>query len=239
MAETKNLHEPALTSKRKPDLTSHDHDQQTLPHKSPKLQTPDETIQTNEQKQALDPSADNDSSGESDLSDDPLAEVDLDNILPSRTRRRSVHPGLHIAKDVRNKGEADDDVQISRQMYNRSSRKERQVLDFGVNHDCKTSSICHVKTLHLADKMLFSDCFIKQFCHIQRPMWGRSWLFNSRITCLDITNSITTNLPVIVEEKQQGAKSKGVRAAQLGMPLGFIAHSRVANMRRDEGHARA
>ncbi|MBA0675600.1 hypothetical protein Goari_017136 [Gossypium aridum] len=186
MAETKNPHEPALTSKRKPDLTSHDHDQQTLPHKSPKLQTPDETIQTNEQKHALDPSADKDSSvpesrpqdedpgihseeededddyedddddddddaeqeengsttvdrkgkgilieeendsddedddeddssdgeneseGESDLSDDPLAEVDLDNILPSRTRRRSVHPGLHIAKDVRNKGEADD-----------------------------------------------------------------------------------------------------------------------------------
>ncbi|TXG75357.1 hypothetical protein E1A91_1Z023400v1, partial [Gossypium mustelinum] len=50
----------------------------------------------------------NESEGESDLSDDPLAEVDLDNILPSRTRRRSVHPGLHISKDVRNKGEADD-----------------------------------------------------------------------------------------------------------------------------------
>nr|XP_023898808.1 nucleolin-like [Quercus suber]POE52782.1 hypothetical protein CFP56_60466 [Quercus suber] len=30
------------------------------------------------------------SDGESDLSDDPLAEVDLDNILPSRTRRRGL-----------------------------------------------------------------------------------------------------------------------------------------------------
>ncbi|KAE8707660.1 Long chain base2 isoform 1 [Hibiscus syriacus] len=48
------------------------------------------------------------SEGESDLSDDPLAEVDLDNILPSRTRRRVVRPGVHIAKEVGNKGEADD-----------------------------------------------------------------------------------------------------------------------------------
>ncbi|GMI68310.1 hypothetical protein like AT1G12830 [Hibiscus trionum] len=50
----------------------------------------------------------NESEGESDLSDDPLAEVDLDNILPSRTRRRVVRPGLHIAKEVGNKGEAGD-----------------------------------------------------------------------------------------------------------------------------------
>ncbi|KAL4377794.1 hypothetical protein GQ457_02G012640 [Hibiscus cannabinus] len=48
------------------------------------------------------------SEGESDLSDDPLAEVDLDNILPLRTRRRVVRPGVHIAKEVGNKGEADD-----------------------------------------------------------------------------------------------------------------------------------
>jgi hypothetical protein len=35
--------------------------------------------------------------------DDPLAEVDLDNILPSRTRRKVVHPGVYIAAS------ADDD----------------------------------------------------------------------------------------------------------------------------------
>ncbi|KAJ0256852.1 hypothetical protein HA466_0078200 [Hirschfeldia incana] len=34
---------------------------------------------------------------ESELSDDPLAEVDLDNILPSRTRRRSIQPGVYIS----------------------------------------------------------------------------------------------------------------------------------------------
>ncbi|GFP92424.1 hypothetical protein PHJA_001386600 [Phtheirospermum japonicum] len=33
---------------------------------------------------------------ESDLEDDPLAEVDLDNILPSRTRRRQVQSGVRI-----------------------------------------------------------------------------------------------------------------------------------------------
>ncbi|XVE84225.1 hypothetical protein DITRI_Ditri16bG0153500 [Diplodiscus trichospermus] len=58
---------------------------------------------------------DGDSSGggdeseyESDLSDDPLAEVDLDNILPSRTRRRVVQPGVYIARDVGNNGDEDD-----------------------------------------------------------------------------------------------------------------------------------
>ncbi|KAH6824574.1 nucleolin [Perilla frutescens var. hirtella] len=35
---------------------------------------------------------------ESDLEDDPLAEVDLDNILPSRTRRSRAQPGLRISK---------------------------------------------------------------------------------------------------------------------------------------------
>ncbi|XVF16124.1 hypothetical protein REPUB_Repub10bG0004300 [Reevesia pubescens] len=49
----------------------------------------------------------NETEGESDLSDDPLAEVDLDNILPSRTRRRVVQPGVCIAKDVGNNGEGD------------------------------------------------------------------------------------------------------------------------------------
>ncbi|GAB2284112.1 hypothetical protein Dimus_018583 [Dionaea muscipula] len=49
---------------------------------------------------------DNLSDGDSDLSDDPLAEVDLDNILPSRTRRRVVHPGAYDANILA--GAADD-----------------------------------------------------------------------------------------------------------------------------------
>ncbi|KAM6549509.1 hypothetical protein CsatB_021185 [Cannabis sativa] len=47
--------------------------------------------------------------GDSDLSDDPLAEVDLDNILPSRTRRRQVQPGVYIANDKANAEEDDSD----------------------------------------------------------------------------------------------------------------------------------
>ncbi|KAL6562992.1 hypothetical protein OROHE_005579 [Orobanche hederae] len=39
----------------------------------------------------------------SDLEDDPLAEVDLDNILPSRTRQRQMQPGVRILSDP-NKG---------------------------------------------------------------------------------------------------------------------------------------
>ncbi|GMI67556.1 hypothetical protein like AT1G12830 [Hibiscus trionum] len=182
MAETKSPQEPALPAKRKPDLTSQDHDpQQNLPLKSPKLQTQDETILPSEDDHAIHPSGNGDSSvpeprpenedprvyseegdededddyedddneeeengstpvdrkgkgilieeendsddedgdddssdggnesdGASDLSNDPLAEVDLDNILPSRTRRQVVPHGVHIAKEVGNKGEADD-----------------------------------------------------------------------------------------------------------------------------------
>ncbi|KAI3793849.1 hypothetical protein L1987_36472 [Smallanthus sonchifolius] len=37
------------------------------------------------------------SDGDDDLSDDPLAEVDLDNILPSRTRRRTAPRGVNIS----------------------------------------------------------------------------------------------------------------------------------------------
>ncbi|XP_052189430.1 uncharacterized protein LOC127799438 [Diospyros lotus] len=48
------------------------------------------------------------SSGDSsDLSDDPLAEVDLDNILPSRTRRRVHRPGINISNHPPNN--VDDD----------------------------------------------------------------------------------------------------------------------------------
>ncbi|KAG2297775.1 hypothetical protein Bca4012_008965 [Brassica carinata] len=46
---------------------------------------------------------------ESDLSDDPLAEVDLDNILPSRTRRRSIQPGVYISNDRGVNNNQDDD----------------------------------------------------------------------------------------------------------------------------------
>ncbi|CAN7035588.1 hypothetical protein IGI04_032460 [Brassica rapa subsp. trilocularis] len=55
---------------------------------------------------------DGDEYDESDLSDDPLAEVDLDNILPSRTRRRSIQPGVFISNDRVggvNEDDADDD----------------------------------------------------------------------------------------------------------------------------------
>ncbi|KAH9625626.1 hypothetical protein KSS87_019986 [Heliosperma pusillum] len=39
-------------------------------------------------------------SDDSDFADDPLAEVDLDNILPSRTRRKMIHPGVYLANDL-------------------------------------------------------------------------------------------------------------------------------------------
>ncbi|CAN8305378.1 unnamed protein product [Cochlearia groenlandica] len=45
---------------------------------------------------------DEDVDDESDFSDDPLAEVDLDNILSSRTRRRSSQPGLFISNNNNN-----------------------------------------------------------------------------------------------------------------------------------------
>ncbi|KAJ4915567.1 hypothetical protein Rs2_01120 [Raphanus sativus] len=44
---------------------------------------------------------DGDEYDESELSDDALAEVDLDNILPSRTRRRSIQPGVYFSNDRR------------------------------------------------------------------------------------------------------------------------------------------
>jgi len=49
-------------------------------------------------------------SDDSDFADDPLAEVDLDNILPSRTRRKSIQPGAYIANDLpdEDSGESDD-----------------------------------------------------------------------------------------------------------------------------------
>lgn len=49
------------------------------------------------------------SDADSDLSDDPLAEVDLDNILPSRTRRRVVQPGVYISTSQGTKENEDDD----------------------------------------------------------------------------------------------------------------------------------
>lgn len=47
--------------------------------------------------------------GDSDLSDDSLAEVDLDNILPSRTRRRVINPNVYLANDLPRIDEADSD----------------------------------------------------------------------------------------------------------------------------------
>ncbi|RAL48000.1 hypothetical protein DM860_016201 [Cuscuta australis] len=43
------------------------------------------------------------------LSDDPLAEVDLDNILPSRTRRRNALPGFSIFPAAAGKAQHDSD----------------------------------------------------------------------------------------------------------------------------------
>ncbi|XP_042500730.1 histone H2A.Z-specific chaperone chz1-like [Macadamia integrifolia] len=45
---------------------------------------------------------------DSDLSDDPLAEVDLDNILPSRTRRRVSQPGAYLVNDLEDDDDSDD-----------------------------------------------------------------------------------------------------------------------------------
>ncbi|XP_030539571.2 acidic leucine-rich nuclear phosphoprotein 32 family member B [Rhodamnia argentea] len=45
------------------------------------------------------------SESDSDLSDDPLAEVDMDNILPSRTRQRTARPGVFIAGDRKDGGD--------------------------------------------------------------------------------------------------------------------------------------
>ncbi|XP_077229399.1 uncharacterized protein LOC143862274 [Tasmannia lanceolata] len=46
---------------------------------------------------------------ESDFSDDPLAEIDLDNILPVRTRRRAVQPGAYLVNDLVDNDNDDDD----------------------------------------------------------------------------------------------------------------------------------
>ena len=47
---------------------------------------------------------------ESDLSDDPLAEVDLSNILPSKTRRKHPPvPGAYLVNDADEDDEDDDD----------------------------------------------------------------------------------------------------------------------------------
>lgn len=45
----------------------------------------------------------------SSTSDDPLAEVDLDNILPSRTRKRSIQPGVYISNDCGGGNNNEDD----------------------------------------------------------------------------------------------------------------------------------
>ncbi|XP_043704263.1 histone H2A.Z-specific chaperone CHZ1-like [Telopea speciosissima] len=50
----------------------------------------------------------NPSDEDTDLSDDPLAEVDLENILPLRTRRRVAQPGAYIVNDLGDDDDSDD-----------------------------------------------------------------------------------------------------------------------------------
>lgn len=62
-----------------------------------------------EESEDSDDSGTGSSDGESDLSDDPLTEVDLNNILPSRTRSCAVKPRASISIDGRSKDDKDDD----------------------------------------------------------------------------------------------------------------------------------
>ncbi|OMO85517.1 hypothetical protein CCACVL1_10141 [Corchorus capsularis] len=82
----------------------------SLPGPGPENEKSGILIEEEEDSDDDDDSSDggNESGVESDLSDDPLAEVDLDNILPSRTRRRTVQPGVYIAKDGGSNADADD-----------------------------------------------------------------------------------------------------------------------------------
>ncbi|CAL5192987.1 unnamed protein product [Lathyrus oleraceus] len=57
----------------------------------------DEDDDSDDSDDSDDDSDGNVSGSDSDFSDDPLAEVDLDNILPSRTRRRPAYSGVHIS----------------------------------------------------------------------------------------------------------------------------------------------
>ncbi|CAN6902109.1 unnamed protein product [Brassica oleracea] len=74
-----------------------------------KLIEVDESDDSDDDDDDDDDDEDGDEYDESDLSDDPLAEVDLDNILPSRTRRRSIQPGVYISNDRSGNNENDDD----------------------------------------------------------------------------------------------------------------------------------
>ncbi|KAJ8752326.1 hypothetical protein K2173_003962 [Erythroxylum novogranatense] len=67
-----------------------------------------EELDTDDDDEEDDDEDDDSSDDGSELEDDPLAEVDLDNILPSRTRRRSVHPGVYLANDFPSNEEDDD-----------------------------------------------------------------------------------------------------------------------------------
>ncbi|KAK1440967.1 hypothetical protein QVD17_06802 [Tagetes erecta] len=53
--------------------------------------------------------SDGDLDDDDDLSDDPLTEVDLDNILPSRTRRRTAASGVRISGDENNNNNNNND----------------------------------------------------------------------------------------------------------------------------------
>ncbi|KAK4853304.1 hypothetical protein QYF36_006894 [Acer negundo] len=124
MAETKDPEEPTLASKRKPDPKDNNNDAATAAAKDD--ESDDDNVDSNGESTELDrkgkgilvekgedESDDDDSSdrgsqsdGDSDLSDDPFPVIDLDNILPSGTRRKVIQPWNYIANNL---GERDDD----------------------------------------------------------------------------------------------------------------------------------
>ncbi|KAK4757128.1 hypothetical protein SAY87_007255 [Trapa incisa] len=66
------------------------------------LDDEDSDVDETDDKDSSDSDGDVRSGSDSDWSDDPLAEVDLDNILPSRTRRRRSQSGIFISSNKRN-----------------------------------------------------------------------------------------------------------------------------------------
>ncbi|CAF2115669.1 hypothetical protein HID58_083557 [Brassica napus] len=126
MADVENQQDSSFPAKRKSDLSEEEEEEEEedsiedeIDRKGKgisredkgkgKLIEVDESDDSDDDDDDDDDDEDGDEYDESDLSDDPLAEVDLDNILPSRTRRRSIQPGVYISNDRSGNNENDDD----------------------------------------------------------------------------------------------------------------------------------